>query len=185
MQQWNLKVLELLARHALQIADAVLLAGVYDAHANSTFAGTACTTASVHVHFRIVGKVKVHHVGELIYVESAGSHIGGHEQAHMPFSESAHYLVALLLRKVAVDGLRAISFSRKLLSNIGGLGAGTAKNDAVHVFVTSHDTAQCFKTVARLDHVVHVLNVGSAFIALAHTYFHRVLHVATRDVFHA
>ena len=59
--------------------------------------GTACAPGTVHVVLVVVGAVVVHHQDELLHVQAASCHRGGHHQATGAVLEVADDAVAVVL----------------------------------------------------------------------------------------
>ena len=70
---------------------------------NTGVAGTARTANAVHVAFRILGNIEVHHVGDVVDVQASGCHVGSYQDVHLALTEFLHNSVTLILAQVAVQ----------------------------------------------------------------------------------
>src|SRR3546814_10053970 len=67
-------------------------------------AGAGGTADAVHVAFRHVRQLEVHHMADAGDVDAAGSNVGGNQHADAASLEIGQGTLALALRLVAVDG---------------------------------------------------------------------------------
>ena len=81
--------------------------GQRDGHALATRAPRA--TDAMHIALGRGGHVEVDHVREVIDVDAARRHIGGHQQVHHGTARLLHHAIALGLRHAAVQRLHAIA----------------------------------------------------------------------------
>ena len=86
-----------LAYFLLYGLDLLHLTGVDDRDGGAFLAGTASTSAAVGVVFDILGQAIVDDMCEVVHIQSAGSHISGHEQLCEVLAEFLHRQVTLLL----------------------------------------------------------------------------------------
>ena len=93
----DLLLFELAFQHAFDILDFEFFLGVYDGYRNSRFVGTSGTTASVGINFHIIGQVVIDHMGQVAYIQSAGSHIGSYQELDIAYAKFEHYSIALRL----------------------------------------------------------------------------------------
>ena len=94
---------EFLVDYLLYLAHAALFAQVHDGYRGARLSGAARASAAVGVALGVVGQAVVDDVGQVVDVESAGGHVGGHEQLQVSLAELLHHEVALLLGKLAVQ----------------------------------------------------------------------------------
>ena len=83
----------------------------------------------MHVRLRRAWHVVVHHVRELVDVQTAGGHVGGHEKVDGLAAQPGHDPVALLLVHSAVQRLGAIATAVQRLGELVHLVPGTAEDD--------------------------------------------------------
>jgi hypothetical protein len=148
-----------------QLADLVHIAGADDAERDPRATGTARTTAAVGVVLRLAGQVEVEHVGHVLHIDAARSHVGGDQQADAPGPVTAHHMVALCLAQVPVDGIGVVAITHQGGGEVLGLVLGAAEHDAEQVGVRIHETLQGRVTVLGMDHTVLVLDGGWALFA--------------------
>ena len=79
-------------------AHLALLAHMDDGDARAALAGTSRATRAVRIVLHIVGQSVVDHVRQVLHVESAGGHVGSHEELRVVLAELLHRQVALGLR---------------------------------------------------------------------------------------
>lgn len=84
---------------------------------------------AVHVQLRRAGHVVVHHVRELLDVQTACGHVGGHQKIEDPAAQPAHDPVALWLVHSAVQRLGAIAPAVQGFGQLVHLVPGTAEDD--------------------------------------------------------
>ncbi len=129
------------------------------------------------VHGRIVGQSVVDHMGQIVYVESAGGHVGGHEQRYHSVAEFAHHYVALLLRQVAVERFGVVAVGYQFVGNLLRIASCAAEYDGVDV---GRVVGYAFKSevfVLGVDHVVDMLHIGRSFVAVAYHELRGLMHV--------
>jgi hypothetical protein len=71
----------------------------------SGFAGPRRLADAVDVVFRLLGQVVVDHVADVLHVDAAGGHVGGHEDLDLAVLEAFHQLEALALGQIPGDPL--------------------------------------------------------------------------------
>jgi len=92
-----------LANHLLDVAHLVLLPGVYDGYRGALLARATRSSRPVGIVFNIVGQSVVDDMCQVVHVQSAGGHVGRHEDLREVVPEFLHRQVTLLLREVAVQ----------------------------------------------------------------------------------
>ena len=90
--------LEFLGDDAFYFAHFALLAQVDDGDGGARLSGASGTSAAVSVAFGVVGQAVVDDVRQVVHVQSAGGHVGGHEQLQVADAKLLHHGVALRLR---------------------------------------------------------------------------------------
>ncbi len=99
--------------------------GQGDGHALA--AGASHPSDPVDVGLRIRRDVVVDHVGQLVDVQPAGSHVGGHDEVGGAGSQPSHHPVALGLVHPAVHRLGPIPAAVQRLGELIDLRPGTAE----------------------------------------------------------
>ena len=115
--------------HPLDGLEHPLLARLGQGDGDAFAAGPAHAPDAVHVRLRRAGHVVVHHVRELVDVETAGGHVGGHEQVDGPAAQPGHDPVALLLVHSAVQRLGPVATAVQGLGELVHLVPGPAEDD--------------------------------------------------------
>ena len=67
--------------------------------------GTRGPSNAMDIILRIAWHVVVHHDVDVVDVDAAAHHVGGHEDAQFAVAEGEHHLLAFILLQVAVHGL--------------------------------------------------------------------------------
>jgi small subunit ribosomal protein S21 len=96
-------------RHANQFLDITQerrLRGVAQRDGDAFRSGSRCAAYAVHIGFRHVRQVEIDHVADAIDVDAAGGNVSGNQRAHLALAEAGQCAITLMLRLVAVDGLR-------------------------------------------------------------------------------
>ena len=174
-------VYKLLADFLLDLSHLVLLAGVDDADRRALLAGAARAARAVGVVLDVVGQSVVDDVGQVVYVESAGGHVGGHEQLHGVLAELLHGQVALVLREVAVQGLGVVSVLDELVGNLLRLQLGAAEDDGEDARMEVNDALQGEVFVLCVHEIVDVVDVFGALVARTNHDFSVVVQVGLGD----
>jgi len=89
-------------------------------------AGTRRAADAMHIGFRHVGHIEIHHVADAIDVDAARGNIGGHQCANLTLAKGRQRALALALRLVAMDRFGADAGSNQAAHDLVGavLGAG-------------------------------------------------------------
>ena len=141
---------------------------MHDADAGALLAGATGAAAAVCIVLDIVGHTVVDDVGQVIYIEAAGSYVGGHEQLNAMLAEALHREVALLLREVAVESVGVVAVLYEFVGNLLRLEARAAENDGVDLGIVVDYTFQREVFVARVYHIIYMVDVLSPFVATAY-----------------
>ena len=125
IHRWQRHLFDALAGNALDLTQHVLLTASHEQDGVTLAAGTAGTTNTVHVGFRIAGHVVVHHVGDPGHVQTASDHVGGNQQVKTLVFQTLYGFFPLLLGNIAVQGFGTQAATVQLLSQFqsGLLGA--------------------------------------------------------------
>ena len=158
---------KLLTDDFLNLAHATFLAKVNDSDRGAALTGTAGTATTVGIVLRVVGQSVVDDMGEVVYIETAGSHIGSHKQLYAALAELLHREVALLLGQFAVQCIGIVSVLYQFVGNLLCLHTGAAEDDAVDVRVVVGDTLQCQVFVLGVYHVVHMVYILRPLVLVA------------------
>ena len=121
------------------------LTRLHQADGHTLAAGPTHATDPMHIGLRGDRKVVVKNMGQLIDIQTAGSHIGGHQEVGRPRTQPAHDAVALILGEPAVQGLGLIAAAGEHIGEFIHATAGATKDDRR----------------LRILHVQHPLQCGS------------------------
>ena len=162
--------LKLLLYLLLDHTDARTLTQVDDADAGTLLACTAGTAASVGVVLHVVGHSIVDDMGEVIHIQSARSHIGGHQQLGAVVAELLHGEVALLLREVAMQGVGIVAIAYEIVGHLLRLGLRAAEDDGIDAREVVHHPLQGSILVLGTYHIIYVVDILGTLVAAAHLY---------------
>ena len=120
---------DLLLGERLDVAKQAVFArrGQRDGHALAASATRAAD--AVHVALGRGGHVEVDHVREVIDVDAARRHIGGHQQIHHGAARLLHHAIALGLRHAAVQCLHAIAATHQPVGQLVHIQARAAEDE--------------------------------------------------------
>ena len=159
---------KLLAYLFLDGAYLVLLTSVHNRDAGAFLAGTASTARAVGVVLDIVGQSVVDDMRQVVDVQSAGSHVGSHQQLRQVTAELLHGQVALLLREVAVQGLGIIAVLDELVGYLLRLNLRAAEDNGKDTGIEVDNALQCQVFVLGIHHVIHMVDILGTLVAAAH-----------------
>src|SRR5258708_7322511 len=80
------------------------------------------TTAAMRIHFYVIRELVIDHMRDTHYVDAPGRHIRSDEQLQGLFPKLSHHFVALLLCKVAMQGVDVVPFTGELFGDVLGIG---------------------------------------------------------------
>ena len=126
-------------------------------------AGAAGAANAVHVVFRRVGQLEIHHKRQFFDVQATGGHVGGHQHAHLTILERRQGFQPLALRLVAVNGFGgqavALEFARELLGALAGAAEHNHLGDAARL-QQMHQQMALARGVHRVHHLFDVFAGG-------------------------
>ena len=175
---------KLLADDPLNLTHLVALTGVDDGDGGTFLAGASRTPASVGIALDIIGQAEVDDVGQVVYVESAGGHVGGYEQLGEVVAEFLHRQVTLLLAEVAVQALGIISVVNQFVGNLLCVLLRTAEDDGEDAGIVVYDTFESQVFVLGIHHIVDVVYVFGTLVAAAYHNLLVVVQIVAGDAFH-
>ena len=156
---------KLLANLFLDAAYLVLLARVDDADARALLAGASGAARAVGVVLDVFGQTEVDDVRQVVDVQSACCHVGGHEQLRQVLAELLHREVALLLREVAVQGLGVVAVLDELVGYLLRLYLRAAEDDGKDARVVVDDTLQRQVFILGVDHIIDMVDVLGTLVS--------------------
>lgn len=130
------------------------------------------------VVLHVVRHAVVDDVGEVVDVEPAGGHVGGHEQLRAVLPELLHREVALLLREVAVERVGVVAIAYEVVGHLLRLHARAAEDDGVYLGVVVDEALEGVVAVLGAYHIIDVVDVLGALVARAYLYLALVREVA-------
>ena len=98
----------------------------------AALARAARAANAVHVIFRRIGKVEVHHVGNIVHVNATRQHVGAYDNVDLSAFEIGQSALTFCLRAVGMDGSSA---------NAGPVQATSARVGA-SACASEHDNAR-------------------------------------------
>ena len=129
-------------------------------------AGAAGAADTVKVVFGIVGQVVVDHDLDVIDVDAAGRHIGGHEEFEARFAELVHDAVAHGLAHVAVEAVGRVALGVQMIDEVVDHALGVTENDAQLEIVDVDEAGEELDFVAAIDLVVDLFDGGDGLRGL-------------------
>ena len=177
----QLCALELLADGFFDEADLALLADMADGDRDARLAGAGGASAAVVVRLVVVRQAEVDHVRQVVHVQPARGHVGGHKHVQVAEAELLHHVVALRLAQLAVQRVCVVAVLDQSVGNLLRLLAGAAKDDAVDAGIIIGDALQGGVLVPGVHHVIEVPDVLVALVAATDDDLARLLHVLAGD----
>ena len=140
-------------RHALEVAQVALLTrlGQRDGH---TGAPSATRTANaMHIRFRRRRDIVIHHVRDMLHIESARRDIRCHEQLGALRAETLHYAITLFLGEPAMQRLGAIPLRLQRLGHFVHFGTRAAEDDRARRLLVIENPSEGGGLVCAANHV--------------------------------
>ena len=160
--------LKALANSLLNAAHLMLLAHVNDADACAALAGSPRSARPMGVVLHVIGQSVVDNVRKVVDIEPSRSHIGSHEQLRVVLSELLHRQVALLLRKIAVQGLRIIAVANQHVGHFLRFKARATKHYGIYPWIIVYYALQSQILILGLYQIVNMVHAFGSLIAAAH-----------------
>lgn len=173
---------KLLADLLLNLTDLPFLFRMDNADRRTLLARTARTATAVSIALDIIGQTVVDDMREILYIEAAGSDIGGNEELHRMLAEFLHRQVTLLLAEVTVEGLGVVAVLDELVGNLLRLELRTAEDDGEDTRVIVYDTLQGQILVLGVNEIVDVVDMLGALITAADNDLLIVVEILLRDL---
>lgn len=134
-------------------------------HEGDGHAGASRTSSSpnpVHIDFRILRKVEVHHVCDVIDVDATCSHIGCDDHVHLLGTKAGHHLLSRLLAEITVQGGSRNAALHQRFHDIGSACARAHEDQRGLPYLRLEDPDErlAFETLGHRDDVLR--NVRSA-----------------------
>ena len=101
------------------------------------------------VAFRILGNIEIHHVGDIVNINTAGRYICCNEDINLILTEFLHYPITLRLAQVPMEAFRLIATGGKGNDQFIHAFLGAAENDHLAVICRIKDSAQTIHFIAR------------------------------------
>ena len=151
-----------------------------DGYRGALLAGAARTAAAVGVALDVVGQTVVDYMRQVVDIQTAGCHVGGHKQLGEVLAELLHSEVALLLREVAVERLGVVAVLYQFVGYLLGLYLGAAEDDGEDARIVVDNAFQRQVFVLGVHHVVDMVHILGSLIAAAHHNLLVVVQVVAR-----
>ena len=120
--------LELLLDVTLDRSDQTALRGQGQRDGHALAPGSAGAADAVHVGVRVVGRVEVDHVGDVVDVQPTSRYVGGDQDLGATLSEAPQHLLSGCLAQVAVQGAHGVPQAVEALGEVPAVGAGAQKD---------------------------------------------------------
>ena len=157
--------LNLLLGEALDVLHEAFFIQTHQVHRCAVGPRPAGAADAVHIVFADVRDFIVHHVRQVVNVDTAGGNIGGHQRAHFAALEARQRLGARCLAFVAVQGHGSDAIFFKEFGHVVGAELGPRKNQHLAPVLLVDDVGQqrLFLTAAhRMDDLGDALHRGVA-----------------------
>src|SRR5260221_4555947 len=102
---------------------------------DAAFSGAACAADAMDEVFSDVGKIIVDDVGDVLNVDAASGHVGGHEDSILPALEAGQGGGALRLRAVAMNHGGVDALAGQGLGEVFGAALGARRDKATAAFI--------------------------------------------------
>ena len=116
------------ANELLDIADERDFVAIAQRDRNTVGAGARRSADAMHIGFRQVRHIEIHHMADAIDIDAARGNIRGDERLDLAFAESRQHTLALVLRFVAVDRFGGDAGPVQSARNLVGAVFGTREN---------------------------------------------------------
>ena len=103
-------------------------------------------------------------MGQVVYIQTTGSHIGSYQQLQVTLAEFLHHQVTLCLAQFAVQGVGIVAVLYQLVGYLLCFFTGTAEDDTVNLRIKVYHAFQCQVFVFGMDDVCDVVDVLAAFV---------------------
>ena len=118
---------------------------------------------------------------QVVHVQSACRHVGGHEQLGAVLAELLHRQIALLLAQVAVQGIGIVSVAYQVVGHLLRLHFGAAEDDGIDAGKVIDHALQGEVFVSRVYHIIYVVHILGSLVAAAHLYLPRFPEILPGD----
>ncbi len=158
---------------------------VHEGHCCSGLAGAACAPYTVQIRLLVLGALVVHHVSDVVNVNTACRHVSGHQHIDLGVTECAQRLLARTLAQVTVNGAGSETAVPQLVGDLrsGALGAG--KDDAAATAFGLQNAGEHLNFVHRVcavDHLLDCLDSCARVVGLRGANVGGLHHVAAREL---
>ena len=146
------------ARHVVPVHEGDRRAGV---------AGASGAPDAVDVDLLVLGALVVDDVGDVVDVDAAGGHVGGHQDVHLVVAEGAQGLLAGPLAEVAVQGPGGEAAGAQVVGHPGRRALGAREDDGASAPLGLEDPGDDLHLVHRVGAVNDLLDRldGHALVA--------------------
>ena len=174
-------LLELLLDDLLHQADTTPLPEINDTEAGALLTGTTRTTAAMGIVLDIIRHAIVDDMRQVVHIQATGCHIRSHQQLGAVLAELLHGKVALLLGKVAMQGIGIVAIANQVVCHLLRLHTGTTEDNGIDARIEIHQTFQRQVLILGMHHIIDVIHVLSALVATAHLNLALLLQVVLGD----
>ena len=176
--------LELFTQNTLYGAHFPFLALVDDTDTRTSLTCTPCSAAAVSVALNVVGQSVVDNVRQIVHVQTASSYVGCHKQLNGMLAELLHRQVALRLAQVAMKRLGIIAVANQVIGHLLRLHTRPTEHYSIDTRIIVHHTLQCRIFIARLHHVVDMIDLLGPLITGTDNNFFMVVEIVLCNLFH-
>ena len=147
-----------LAGEAFDVADEEHLSAAGEGNADSAASGAPGAPDAVHVVFRVVGEIEIEHHLDVVDIDAAGRHVGGHQEAESAGAELAHNAVAGGLGHAAVDAVGRVARAHELLGQFIHHALGVGEDDGQRHVVQVDEPGEGLELPTAIHFEIHLLD---------------------------
>ena len=133
---------------------------------------------------RLIGKIVVNHMGEIIHIQPPGRHIRSHQQFRTALTKPAHHRFPLRLTEITVETVHRVSVAPQLGGYLTHTLPSPAENNTVHPRRDIDETPQGRVFIRRVNTIGKMTHVLRAAVALPRDNFTGIIHILRRDTRH-
>ncbi len=114
----NLSLFDSCMEHPLYFLDLSIISATYKSDRSAPLSGTSGSSDPVNIIIKIIRYIIIEHIINATHINSTCRDICCKKHLYRSTSESVHYIITLILRKVSVKGINIISFCLELFIEI-------------------------------------------------------------------
>ena len=132
----------------------------------------------------IIRQSEVDDVSQVVYIQSASSHICCHKQLSKVVAELLHRKVALLLTQVAMQRFGIIAVLDKFIGHLLSLNLCATEDDGKNAWIVVYDAFQRQILILGVHHIIYVVNALRTLVAATHNNLFIVVQIVLSHTFY-